>query len=568
MPKLIRLKNACDCKQSLIGYRIFFEGTKMYGRRTLSCLILLIVLLAAGVSMSAESNDEVNKLISDYSDNQDLASTLIYTASDYAWNKRYEEAERLYREVIDREPNDIWGLRARLGISRLKVLNLIAEKSFSEAKKELDSMVSEFSGDTELAVALFHIGQEFGWQRRYCETRDAFDRVIKDFPGSEIIPKARLWRARANVCVIIRQTLPVNDSNAIQTTDEDVLAAVDAFLEDFETNPGLPEAMHWISQEYEWTKWAPGGSGDANARRYDLPNSVYQKLSQRFSQTDYGLRADWDSKRMAHRTKILTLMEEGDQEETDSAIEQMVDEFSGRAEVPGELCRIAIWYEQHNKFDEAGEIYERIVAEFPDTNIAEESVQDVVRLTTEADKSIDSDEAISQLAARLRNRLGQTPQLASALCAVGGEYQRQAQISEQIRGDSDRAKALLQKAVQIYDEAIKLAGDCESSAEVELQSGNCPYKLQKLSDALLKLGWINFRQGDFQEAVSFFEKGLAKLPQENRPTDVLYAMGKIYENTNQPGRALEIYEQLQKMLPSGTRLDKINEAIDKLKKQQ
>jgi TolA-binding protein len=582
--------------------------------------------------MAAEGATE--RIIADYAGNEDLPTALCVIADTYSWRKMFDRARGLYGIIIEKFPDSPEAGHARLGVAGVEVLSLIEEKNFAPAQQKVDSMDADFKDNENLAQILFRVGQSFCWQRRYDESQNAFGRIIKDFPTSSLVPQARLWRARADVCAIIRRTLPAIDSNAIQATDEEVLEAVDAFLKDFETDAGLPEAMHWISQEYEWTKWAPGGGTSEDAKRYDTPNSVYQKLSQRFSQTDYGRRADWDSKRMAHRTKILTQMDKGDQKETDSAIEQMVAEFSGRPEVPGELCRIAIWYEQHNKFDKAGEIYERIVAQFPDTNFAEESVQDVVRLTTDVKKSINNDEAIGQLAARLRTRLGQTPQLASALCSVGGEYQRQAQISEQVKGDPARAKAFLEEAVQTYNEVIKLAGDSEPAARAYLQSGNCFCKLQKFSDALncykeikgrwpgsrfepdclegigkcyeglfkqgqisqpqadaeieqaykellqkypdhrsntellLKLGWLNFRQGQLQEAISYFEKGLTKFPQNGKPADVLYALGRMYEKTGQSDKAIETYEQLQKALPAGPQLDEVNKSIDRLKRQQ
>jgi len=597
----------------------------------------------AGMSMAISQIDKqdftaaegaTERIIADYAGNADLPTALLIVADTYSWRKMFDRARGLYGIIIEKFPDSPEAGHARLGVAGVEVLSLIEEKNFASAQQKVDSLVADFKDNENLPQMLFRIGQTFCWQRRYDESQNAFDRIIKDFPTSSLVPQARLWQAKANVCAIIRQTLPATDSNAIQATDEQVLAAVDAFLKDFETDAGLPEAMHWISQEYEWTKWAPGGTDSENAKRYDVPNSVYQKLSQRFSQTYYGQRADWDSRRMAHRTKILTLMDKGDQIETDSAIEQMVTEFSGRPEVPGELCRIAIWYEQHNKFVKAGEIYERIVAQFPDTNFAEESVQDVVRLATDANKSIGIDEAIGQLSARLKTRLGQTPQLASALCAVGGEYRRQAQISEQVKGDLAGAKASLEKAVQIYSEVIKLAGDSESAAKANLQSGNCLCKLQRFSDALncykeikskwpagefepdclegigrcyeglakqgqisqeqadaeikqvykelvqkypdhrsntevlLKLGWLKFRQGQLQEAISFFEKGLAKFPQEGKPTDVLYALSRMYEKTGQLNKAIETYEQLQKTLSAGTQLDEVNKSIDRLKQQQ
>ena len=52
-----------------------------------------------------DANAAVDKLIADYNDNARLASTLVGTAGQYAWDRKYGSARRLYGAVIDNHPN-------------------------------------------------------------------------------------------------------------------------------------------------------------------------------------------------------------------------------------------------------------------------------------------------------------------------------------------------------------------------------------------------------------------------------------------------------------------------------
>ncbi len=56
-------------------------------------------------SIPADANAAVDKLIADYIDNTRLAPTLVGTAGQYAWDRKYDSAGRLYGAVIDIHPN-------------------------------------------------------------------------------------------------------------------------------------------------------------------------------------------------------------------------------------------------------------------------------------------------------------------------------------------------------------------------------------------------------------------------------------------------------------------------------
>ncbi|HEY5505010.1 MAG TPA: hypothetical protein VIK28_07620, partial [Sedimentisphaerales bacterium] len=114
-----------------------------------------------GICISAESDTTVDKLIADYANNARLAPTLVGSADQYAWDRKYDDAKRLYRAVIDKHPNNPFVAKARVGLARLEVLALIEEKKYSLAQQQVESMAVDFKDEPDLPVALFHIGKEF-----------------------------------------------------------------------------------------------------------------------------------------------------------------------------------------------------------------------------------------------------------------------------------------------------------------------------------------------------------------------------------------------------------------------
>jgi tetratricopeptide (TPR) repeat protein len=312
-----------------------------------------------------DANAAVDKLIADYNDNARLASTLVGTAGQYAWDRKYDSARRLYGAVIDNHPDNPFTTKARLGLARVEVLGLIGEKDFSVAQEKLDSMIADFNDEPDLPVAIFHIGKEFTWQHRYSEAKDTFAYLIDKPLADSFSREIRLWSARANICSLIGKA-----------KDDEIVAATDKLMSDFSGDAGLAEAVYWISKEYEWKK----GTTINRIGWYDTPNSVYQKIMQEFGDTPYGKEAQWDQKRLAHRMKIFKLISEPNQAATEAAVEAMATDLKGRPELASELYWVACGYEEHpNKLQQAKQIYERIVKDCPGTEEADRAALDVRR---------------------------------------------------------------------------------------------------------------------------------------------------------------------------------------------
>ena len=85
------------------------------------CVALVIIaLILAGVGHGQpastpvnsgkldDANTAVDKLIADYAKNVNSASTLAGNANQYAWDRKYDCANRLYRAVIDNHPDKMF----------------------------------------------------------------------------------------------------------------------------------------------------------------------------------------------------------------------------------------------------------------------------------------------------------------------------------------------------------------------------------------------------------------------------------------------------------------------------
>jgi len=335
---------------------------------------MTIALSQAAKGDITASEGTTDWLIADYAGDANLPAAIATIADTYCWRRMYDRSERLYRVILDKSPDSAEATKARLGLARVEVLTLIEKKKFSLAQQQVNSMAVDFNDGPDLSAALFQIGQEFFWQRKYVEARDAFDQLIEKSPVNLLSQQARLWSARANVCALIWQN--TSQPGSRQAKDEEVVAAIDKLISDFEGDAGLPDALFWISKEYEWSK----GPAQDRTGWYDEPNSVYQRLVEQFKNTSYSQQSEWGQKRLAHRIKILKLIKEADQNEVDAVIENMVKDFAGRSEIAGELCWIAREYEMYpDKHELSKQMYERIIRGYPDSVEANEARLDIPR---------------------------------------------------------------------------------------------------------------------------------------------------------------------------------------------
>jgi tetratricopeptide (TPR) repeat protein len=246
-------------------------------------------------------------------------------------------------------------------------------------------------------------------------------------------------------------------------------------ISDFEGDAVLPDALFWISKEYEWAK----GPVQDRSGWYDAPNSVYERLVQKFK---YG-QAEWDYKRLTHRMKIFNLMKEADQNEINAAIEQMVAEFTGRPEVVGELYWIACGYEERpDKGELAKQMYERIVKEYPDTVEANEARLDIPRVDIQSLIEAGDINEANKLTDEFISDFNQNPYAGECLGRIAIKYYKTA-MPFKVQGRREQTKQYFAKSENLWQWVID-NNFVDNLGEAYFCAATCRQELGRWEDAL------------------------------------------------------------------------------------
>jgi len=420
------------------------------------------IIELADTGKAAEIDDAIDKFTVDYSGRAELPTNLLIIADSLAWRRLYTEADRLYRLTADLSSNDnSTTTKARLGLARVEVLDLIGKKKYSAAREHVNYMSTDFRDEPDLAMALLQVGQEFFWKGSHFESRDTFNILVETCSKSPLTQQAKLWSARANICALIWQhtLLP----NAQRAKDEDIVTAIDNLIGNFKDDSGLADALLSISRHYEWAK----GPVDDRNGWYDPPNSVYQRLVQHFGNTASGQQADWDQKRLTYRMKILKLIKDANQIEVDTAIKDMAGTIKDRPELAGEFCWIAREYELYpEKREFAKQTYQRIIQEYSDSTEAREARLDIPRVDIQSLIEAGDINKAKVLTDKFIADFNEDPYAGSCLGRVAIQYYKSAfdfrknKQREQAKLYFEQAQSVWQ---QIIDKTAVQAGDTDNA---------------------------------------------------------------------------------------------------------
>jgi TolA-binding protein len=270
----------------------------------------------------AAADGTTERIIANYADNTGLPAVISVIADIYSWRKMYGRAERLYGIVADRSPNSSFAAKARLSTATVKILTLLKDERYLDAKKQVDVMVADFKDYQDLPQMLFRIGQDFGWHAKYGEAKDVFGRLIENYPSGSLAQQARLWSAKAGVCALIRQ----------QATDEDVVAATDKLIGDLKGDGGLPEALYWISGEYEWTRAYPN--------KCQMAKQMYERVIREYPTSAEAGKARLDIRRVDIHAMIIA----DDLSKAEVMTSTLIADFKDNSYISSTLGQIATLY--------------------------------------------------------------------------------------------------------------------------------------------------------------------------------------------------------------------------------
>jgi TolA-binding protein len=167
-----------------------YPNTLYASRADLAIANLEVVssLVAQNYTAAQKSLDE---MINSFPDHPDLPETLYWIAQGYRWAHKWQEAKNIYQQITKNHPDSSFADRARVGLSKVEVLSLIASRNFDQAEKALDKLIADFAGHPDLPNTLYGIAEGYRLSDKYEIAKELYGRIIQEYPESSVATKAR-----------------------------------------------------------------------------------------------------------------------------------------------------------------------------------------------------------------------------------------------------------------------------------------------------------------------------------------------------------------------------------------
>jgi tetratricopeptide (TPR) repeat protein len=287
-----------------------------------------------------EANEILEKLISNFSNNQDLPGTIYHIGLRYEWADRNDEAQKIYQHLRGNFPESQYGIKAKLNFERAKINSYISSGKIILAKEAFGKMISDFNDDTNLPDTLINIAQRFGLSNLYEQEGKISKYIIENFPNDRNVSAAKYNYSKSQVHSLV----------ALHRF-EDANAMLDKFISDFNERSDLPDALYWIARRYEWN--------DRYAKAAEIFKAILERTPNKIN-LDKALIG-------IKRVNICSQILSGKMENTSADISNLVTGFIDNPELPDTLNNIARRYEWEFKYDESRDIYQKIIDKWPES---------------------------------------------------------------------------------------------------------------------------------------------------------------------------------------------------------
>ena len=303
-----------------------------------------LVILYISMEETDQAQEALDKLAQEFSGDRNLPKALLSIAETYRKSKKFEEAESIYETVATDYPGTEHALKAR---KKLTIVYVDVGDD-TGAQEALDKLAQEFSGNPNLADALYEIATRYEWVRgRYEEAQPIYQQIIQQFPDSSYA-KEQVDLSRTNVIYLI-------ESGNYSLAQE----VLHKLVAEFSGHPDLPRTLDGIAGRYE------------KAKKYDEAKSIYQDIVANYPGTDYAFDAQ--------RKIAIVDIKAGNDTAAQAALDRLIADFNDHPALPEAVVEIGEQYyhkaftyknesldtEARDHFRKAIAVWERIITELP-----------------------------------------------------------------------------------------------------------------------------------------------------------------------------------------------------------
>lgn len=293
----------------------------------------LVALSNIDVGQMEAADAAIDKLRTEFSDNEHIAEVVHHIAYHYLTLKEYEKAKQLYQYVLDHWPDDdscaIW---SQTGVAMSSISLGDTEAADAAGAK----LLNKFSDNRHIAEEVHHLAWHCRYQAGDHQRAIQFYQYVLDrWPGDH---KYAIWSQSG----LALSYIDLGNTEGAQ-------AAVDKLLTDFSGNEHLPEEVHHIAYHYRTLK------------EHEKAKQFYQYILDHWPGDDK--YAIWSQSGVA-----LSYIDLGNTEAAQAAVDKLLTDFSGNDRIAEQVHNIAYHYRELKKYEKAKQLYQYVLDHWPDSN--------------------------------------------------------------------------------------------------------------------------------------------------------------------------------------------------------
>jgi len=264
-------------------------------------------------------------------------------ATAFKRSRNYQQAEKIYQDIIQQHPGTFWALEAQKKLTRLYTL----QDKDSQAEETLNKMIKDFSSHPDMPKSLHTIAREYRELRKNDKAEELRQQIIQRYPDS-------VWTSWVQKEDAVVSHIAAGEDEAVETI-------VNKLTADFSDDTELPGVLYLIAKEYK------------KVGKDDKAENIYQQLVQRYPGSIWVLRVQKERARVH--------LKAGNEEAVLAIVDELLADFSSHPGLAEALCKIARECEETAKrYDTAQHIYQQVVQRFPDSSQAGKAQFDVARI--------------------------------------------------------------------------------------------------------------------------------------------------------------------------------------------
>ena len=445
-------------------------------------LVLLSLKTKYDVQSNANEQTALDKLTADFAANPNLPAALYEIAVQYGKDRKYEKAKSLYQRIIQQYPSSPYAIKSQMDIPKTDIMELVVSKRDSAAKTAIEKFISDYSQSSYIAEALHDIAYQWRWSKNFEEAIKTYQYVVDHWPTNEYGMWSQMGVAKSNV--------EAGNYDAAKP-------ALDKLVQNYAGHPGLAEALERIALQYR------------KAGKFAEAKGLYQKIVQTDPNGVFGGRGRVKISEM----DVLSTIVYGNDAAAETAINSFIVNFAGDAAVPAALTDIAWEYEKAGKYQQAKNVYQKIIECYPDNFRAGKAFIEITKGQILELIKAGQDDKISSEVDKLVAAYPNHAFLPDALCQIAdGYYNKATQDSKQPNDYFCKAEAIYQKVIDTLPASRNFV------PRACCRTGDCYRELR-----------------EYEKSINYYHKVINDYPTYGMAWSVLFEVGHNYQRMGESG---------------------------------